>query len=145
LRSFRNKFEHDKLDRIIGADLLALMLTGAAPVLSERRLNSAADQLAEDLQRQGGARVTVERGTVFKDRDGIEVTLPILVRGERQRQLAVAVTHPLNANQPSDPQLARLAEFGDQLSVFCYHELRIRKALPAVTRDVLRNAGIGTR
>lgn len=145
LRSFRNKFEHDRLDRIVGADLLAMMLTGASPKLSEQRLSNAADQLAEDIARQGGNQVSVERDATFVDRTGAEVKVPVLVTGPDQRRLGIAVTHPLAANTPLDPSLGMLAEFGDQLAILCAHELRIRRALPVVTKDVLRALGFSVR
>ena len=52
LRSFRNRFEHDLLDRYLGASLLRYLLYGEDPVLSDVRLNQACDRLFEDLRRQ---------------------------------------------------------------------------------------------
>ena len=47
LRSYKNKFEHDLLDRHLGASLLRYLLYGNYPSLDSARLNSSTDILFE--------------------------------------------------------------------------------------------------
>jgi ATP-dependent helicase YprA (DUF1998 family) len=60
LRSFKNKFEHDRLDRHIGADLLRYLIDNTRPVLADKRMSRALIALAEDIRRQGGTSITVD-------------------------------------------------------------------------------------
>src|SRR5205814_614419 len=48
LRSYKNKFEHDLLDRHLGASLLRFALTGTPPTLNPQRLKSSTDLLFQD-------------------------------------------------------------------------------------------------
>ena len=49
LRSFRNRFEHQLLDRKVGASLLRYILNGTMPTLDQARLDLAARKLLSDL------------------------------------------------------------------------------------------------
>src|SRR5205807_1636684 len=51
LRSFKNRFEHDQLDRYLGASLLRYLLYGLEPVLDKARVEQAADRLFAELSR----------------------------------------------------------------------------------------------
>src|SRR5207249_938541 len=53
LRSYKNKFEHDLLDRQLGASLLRFVLAGTPPTLNPTRLERSTDLLFQDLQRHG--------------------------------------------------------------------------------------------
>src|SRR5207248_1770753 len=61
LRSYKNKFEHDLLDRHLGASLLRFALKGTAPTLDPERLKASTNLLFEDLLRQGIDGLTLER------------------------------------------------------------------------------------
>ena len=60
LRSYKNKFEHDLLDRHIGASLMRFLIYGTSPNLDSGRTESSTTLLFEDLCRQGIEGVTVE-------------------------------------------------------------------------------------
>ena len=53
LRSYKNKFEHDLLDRQLGASLLRFLLDGTEPELDPNRVAYSTDLLINDLERQG--------------------------------------------------------------------------------------------
>src|SRR5262249_41289640 len=61
LRSYKNKFEHDLLDRQLGASLLRFVLQGTPPILDPGRLVRSTDLLFEDLLRQGIDGLTLHR------------------------------------------------------------------------------------
>src|SRR5439155_26930168 len=61
LRSYKNKFEHDLLDRHLGASLLRFVLHNSAPTLSPNRVARSTDLLFEDLDRQDIEGLSLER------------------------------------------------------------------------------------
>ncbi|HEU4648846.1 MAG TPA: DUF1998 domain-containing protein [Gemmatimonadales bacterium] len=143
LRSFKNKFEHDRLDRHIGADLARYLLDATRPVVDAAREARAVAALAEDLRRQGGASLTVECGATIEVPTVGPVTVPILVSGPSDQQRAVCITHPLTAATPSDAGLEALGEF-TFVPLDPVHEIKVRRSLPWVTRGVLRSFGLAS-
>jgi hypothetical protein len=141
LRSFKNKFEHDRLDRHVGADLVRYLLTGSRPVVSQSRLARANTALVDDLRRQGGSALTVERDVHLAVPTVGEVVIPILVSGPGGQRRAVCITHPLTAATPSDDGLLAVAELTPIL-VEPVHEIKVRRSLPWVTRGILGALGI---
>jgi hypothetical protein len=141
LRSFKNKFEHDRLDRHIGADLLRYLISGARPVLDLGRESRATEALAEDLKRQGGASLSVERGATIEVPTIGGVRVPILVTRASGQRRAVCITHALTAATPADEGLEALAEFS-LIPLDSVNEVRVRRSLPWVTRGVLGSLGI---
>lgn len=141
LRSFKNKFEHDRLDRHIGADLLRYLLQDIRPVVDAGREARAVAALAEDLRRQGGSALTVERGATIEVPTIGSISVPILVSGPFGQQRAICVTHPLTAATPSDVGLEELGEF-TPIPLDPVHEIRVRRSLPWVTRSVLTSLGV---
>lgn len=141
LRSFKNKFEHDRLDRHTGADLLRYLLDGSRPVVNARREERALASLGEDLRRQASDSLLVEYGVTI-DVPGIgPVRIPLLVTGPNGQRRAVCITHPLAAASPSDPDLEALAEFGT-MALDAVHEIKVRRSLPWVTRGLLVSFGL---
>jgi hypothetical protein len=142
LRSFKNKFEHDRLDRHVGADLLRYLMDGTKPVLATARAERAREALVEDLRRQGGAALTIECDVTLDVPTIGEVLLPIVVRGGNGRQRVVCITHPLTAATPSDERLAAIGEY-TALVLEPVHEFKVRRNLPRATRDILAAFGTG--
>ena len=60
LRSFKNKFEHNLLDRHVAAELLEYLLTGTLPEFDAQRLTNSTALLYNDLLRQGDDNVNFE-------------------------------------------------------------------------------------
>lgn len=141
LRSFKNKFEHDRLDRHIGGDLLRYVLDNVRPELAPVRAARAATALAEDLGRQAGEALTVERDIPLVVPTFESVTIPILLTGPNGQRRAICITHPLTAATPSDAGLAALSEF-TPIVLETVHELKVRRSLPWVTRNLLAAVGI---
>lgn len=141
LRSFKNKFEHDRLDRHIGADLLRYLLDGTRPVVDTARAARAVAALGEDLRRQGGEALTVEFGATIQVPIIGPVTVPILVSGPFEARRAICITHPLTATTPSDGGLEALGEF-TTVPLDPVHEIKVRRSLPWVTSGVLKSLGI---
>jgi len=141
LRSFKNKFEHDRLDRHIGADLLRYVLDDVLPQVSAMRTENAVVALAEDLARQGRGILSVERDVALTFPTVGTVTIPILVAGPAGHKRAICITHPLTAGSPADDRLAELAEF-TPIVLDPIHELKVRRSLPRVTRDILAALGV---
>jgi len=140
LRSFKNKFEHDRLDRHIGADLLRYALDDVRPELPAARTEAALLQIAEDLTRQAGGDLVIQRNATLSSDVG-DVIAPILITNSSGIRRVVCVTHPLTALTPSDEALANLQEY-TTIVVDPIHELRVRRSLPWVTRGVLSAMGL---
>jgi len=141
LRSFKNKFEHDRLDRHIAADLLRYLLDETRPVVDAARASRAVASLAEDLRRQGGASLTVESPTTIEVPTFGAVTVPILVSDAFGQRRAICITHPLTATTPADAGLEALGEF-TSVPLEPVHEIKVRRSLPFVTRGLLTSLGV---
>lgn len=141
LRSFKNKFEHDRLDRHAAADLLKLALTGVEPRLSDSRSTRATTLLVEDVRRQAGDDLTVTTDATLEVAGIGTVEVPIIASDTRGRKAVVAVTHSLTPHAPSNDGVEQLAEFG-AIPVLYISELMIRRNLPMATREVLGNFGL---
>jgi hypothetical protein len=140
LRSFKNKFEHDRLDRHLARDLLLYLLQGHLPQLDEQRAMRAASMLAEDVRRQSDGALQVQTDVAVSIPGVGDVTAPILVEADDGRQFIVAVSHPLSAHASPNEELREVAEFSP-VPVLLLHDLRIRRSLPSATREVLVAAG----
>ena len=85
LRSFKNKFEHSLLDRHVGVEFLAYLLTGEQPQFNAVRLGNSTALLCHDLQRQTIEGVKFELDVSVSTDKGT-LMAPILAttaRGER--------------------------------------------------------------
>jgi ATP-dependent helicase YprA (DUF1998 family) len=136
LRSFRNRFEHDLLDRHLGASLLRYLLDGVEPSLHKRRLEHAADRLFEDLSRQGLSEVAIERNVIVEVAGIGSVEAPILVRSNA-RQYIVGIHGPLTPNHAADEQLREAMEYGSTVPVILIDEIVVSLNLPWASRQVI--------
>jgi hypothetical protein len=120
LRSFRNKLEHDLLDRHLAASLLQFAIFGKPPTINEDRLNQSTDMLFQDLLRQGLVGVRLERDKSMVVPGLNEVKIPICsTRKSDGARFAIYLHNPLT------PGYAPTAE------------LVVRRNLPAVTSDLI--------
>ena len=143
LRSFKNKFEHDRLDRRLARDLLLHLLQGQLPKLDEQRAMRAASILAEDVRRQSEGALEVHTDASVSVPGVGKAIAPILVESDDGRRLIVAVSHPLSAQAYPEEHLRDVAEFSP-VPVLLLHDLRIRRSLPSATREVLVATGVVT-
>jgi ATP-dependent helicase YprA (DUF1998 family) len=136
LRSFKNKFEHDLLDRHLGASLLRYFVFGDEPVLAETRITQAADRLYADLCRHGLDGVQFSRNTDI-DIPGIgRVEAPILAR-RNGRQILIGIHGPLTPDHPADPRLREAKEFGAAMPVLLADEIVIARNLPRASQQLI--------
>jgi hypothetical protein len=141
LRSFKNRFEHSKLHRHIGRELLQHLRRGSELIVPEPRVRRAAMLLAEDIGRQMGGEVVVELDAPLDDPDLGSVSVPLWVTSGGKRT-AVCITHPLAPTSPLTREQRELAEFSTT-PLLCLHELLIERALPQASQRILASLGVG--
>jgi ATP-dependent helicase YprA (DUF1998 family) len=135
LRSFKNRFEHNRLDRHLGASLLRYLVTGEPPTLAESRIRQAADRLYADLSRQGLDGVDFKRDASIEVPGLGDVTAPILVETDR-RQIVVAVHPPLTPDYPTDARLRDAKEFS-AVPIVTVDEIHVALNLPDASKRVI--------
>lgn len=141
LRSYKNKFEHDLLDRYLGASLLRFLIAGVPPSLEPKRLAKSTDLLFEDLQRQNLQGVIIERNIVLSPPGLSPVTVPIHVVREDGAEFAVGLHGPLTPDDPPDEALRELKEFSTTIPVLLLDELVVRRNLPSATSKLIQKIG----
>jgi ATP-dependent helicase YprA (DUF1998 family) len=135
LRSFKNKFEHNLLDRHVGAELLEYLLTGQLPQFDPARLQKSAEWLASDLRRQGGG-IAYRGNAQVALPGGVTLTVPILATRPDGRQFAIALSGPITTGHPADESLLALTKAKGAPELVVVNELLVRGNLPAATRKV---------
>lgn len=141
LRSYKNKFEHDLLDRHLGASLLRFVLYDAPPTLSPTRIGHATDLLFEDLQRQGIEALSIERNKSVSIAGLGEVVAPILVTNSKGARFAIGLHGPLTPDEPTSADLKDLKEYATSLTVHLEDELIVRRNLPFATHRLIQKLG----
>lgn len=140
LRSYKNKFEHDLLDRHIGAALLRHVLTGETMTLPPLRILQSLDRLFYDLFRSNEPTITVQRSVAY-DVPGIgAVNAPILV-SNNGRELIIDVNRPLCMDVPTEHGLDEVRDFS-AVPVLTVDELLIRRNLPRASAKVFTALGL---
>ncbi len=137
LRSYKNKFEHDLLDRHLGASLLRHLLTGAPAVLDEARTAKSTDLLFQDLERQRMPSIAVERNASLVVPGLGTLTVPILVRHAGGDLRAIGIHASLTPDVPVNDVLQQLKEHS-VIPVRLVDEIEVRRNLPRATSDLLR-------
>lgn len=141
LRSYKNKFEHDLLDRHVGASLLRFLLRGTAPTLDPARLKRSTDLLFQDLERHGIEGLTLERDKALSIPGLPEVAAPIFASQALGRQFVIGLHGPLTPDEPSNEALHDLKEFSATVPVILIDELVVRRNLPSATAALLEQLG----
>lgn len=137
LRSFRNRFEHNLLDRQAGASLLRYLIDGTPPTLDAVRLDRSADKLYEDLVSRGIDGVSFQRA-VSLDINGIgSVGVPILATRGNQHWI-FAVHGPLTPDLAPTDALRDAKEFGS-IPVRLIDDMLIARNLPYATQLVQKS------
>jgi hypothetical protein len=138
LRSFRNKFEHAQIDRLIGAQLLRHVLERGVPPYDRARVESSADLLLSDLRQHLGNAFACERDVQRQAIDGGTYRIPIVLRRETSgAETWIALASPITDSAPAHAQLAQ-APPTVLVSIVCVDELMVRKNLPAAVQFVLQ-------
>lgn len=141
LRSYKNKLEHDLLDRHLGASLLRFLLTGASPTLDAGRVERSTDLLFQDLERQGLDSLTLERNKVVAPPGLPDTTAPILATRKDGIKFVIALHGPLTPDEPPNDGLQELKEYSAALPIILVDEMVVRRNLPAATSDVIAKVG----
>jgi hypothetical protein len=142
LRSYKNKFEHDLLDRHLGASLLRFLIDGAYPKLDSARLIASTDLLFEDLVRQKIAGVAIERDKVLTVHGLGAVTAPIYAKRVDGAEFVIGLHGPLTPDDPPDDKLRELKEFGPSIPVILCDEIVVRRNLPRATSALISQIGL---
>ena len=143
LRSYKNKFEHDLLDRHLGASLLRFVLAGTFPKLDTARVERSTDLLFEDLERQGLDGLTLERNKVLALPGFPRLEAPILITKKDGRKFVICLHGPLTPNEPLNPELRELVEYSAVVPVVLADELVVQRNLPTATSDLISKIGGG--
>ncbi|HET9066735.1 MAG TPA: DEAD/DEAH box helicase [Gemmatimonadales bacterium] len=141
LRSYKNKFEHDLIDRHLGASLLRFVLHNAAPTLSPDRVARSTDLLFEDLDRQDIEGISLERDKKISVAGLGDVVAPILVTNSKGARFVLGLHGPLTPNEPTDAALKDLKEYATSLTVHLEDELVVRRNLPFATQKLIEKLG----
>jgi ATP-dependent helicase YprA (DUF1998 family) len=137
LRSYKNKFEHDLLDRHLGASLLRFVLTGAVPRLDDGRLRKSTDLLFQDLERQGLEGLDIQRNKPVSVPGLTPLVAPIFAVNRTGGRFVIGLHGPLTPDDPPDVGLKELMEFSAAVTVILVDELVVRRNLPRATGDLL--------
>jgi hypothetical protein len=140
LRSFKNRFEHDLLDRHVGASLLRYVLNGTEPTLAKSRLETSTDRLFADLDRHGAEGVEFIRNAVVSVAGVGTLEAPILAR-HPGGELIIGVHAPLTPGYAADEALRDAAEFSTTTPVHLVDEILITRHLPRASQQILQAIG----
>jgi hypothetical protein len=140
LRSYKNKFEHEFLDRQIGAALLRTLLYGTPPVLSDKRVLRSRTVLFEDLTRQSVPGVTFQVDREIEIAGIGRIVAPILARNRRGESVIIDVTHPLMPSEPCRAELKDVAQLS-ATPVLLIEELVVEKNLPFASSSLIQRLG----
>ena len=137
LRSFKNRFEHQSLDRFVGASLLRYLLHGEEPFLDQARTERSTNRLFEDLTRHGLEAVEFQRRMPIQILGLGDVIAPIAaIKGDRT--LIIGTHGPLTPDYPADPVLRDAKEFSVSTPVELVDDILIGQNLPAASLQVIR-------
>jgi hypothetical protein len=139
LRSYKNKFEHELLDRHVGASLLRFLLHGEVPVLAADRLGKSTDLLFNDLQRNAGGGLVIEKDQRINVPGLGEIAAPIVVGSDGERRAVIALHGPLTPDTPASEELAEMKEYSVGIPLILVDELVVRRNLPRATADILES------
>jgi ATP-dependent helicase YprA (DUF1998 family) len=136
LRSYKNKFEHDLLDRKVGRVLLKYLLTGTLPEWDPERVSASLDLLYNDLERQNVDGIVLKRnGNIAVPGVG-SIVAPILITAKDGSNRIIDVTGALTPDQPCQPALRELQDYSP-IPIHTVEELVVRRNLPRATSDLL--------
>ena len=143
LRSYKNKFEHDLLDRHLGASLLRYLIYGSYPTMNVGRLQGSTKLLFEDLNRQELQDTTLELNHPVTLPSLGSVTIPIYVKRADGTELCVGLCEPLTRDTPADAALRDVKQASPASPVVLCDEIVVSRNLPAATNYVFEEIGKG--
>jgi hypothetical protein len=141
LRSYKNKFEHNLLDRHSAARLARYLLNGTIPTLEGLRSERLIDLLYLDLKRQDVEGVTFERRAMINVPGLGTLEAPVLATSDNGTEYVIDVTEALTPQYSSKEEVRELMEFSS-IPVLPVDELLIRRNLPRATSNLLEKFGL---
>ncbi|MES2210080.1 MAG: DEAD/DEAH box helicase [Chloroflexota bacterium] len=141
LRSFKNQYEHDQLDRHLGASLLRYLLSGETPTVDPRRVAMSTDVLYTDLTTLRADGLTLSRARTVDVAGFGQLDAPILAERDGRPPVVIGLHHPFAPTVMLDGQWTEPAEFGVDPVVARVDELLVRRNLPRATEQVLHDLG----
>jgi hypothetical protein len=144
LRSYKNKFDHDLLDRHVGASLLRYLLTSQTPSISDERARATTDLLYGDLVRQELEGVALERNAPIDVPGFGQLTAPILATTSDGQSVVIVLHLPFAPGVPLAHAWTEPAEFSISPRVIAVDELIVHRNLPWVSAELLRALGFST-
>lgn len=141
LRSYKNKFEHNLLDRHIAKRLVQYVLTGEVPTIEPERANRLVNVVFEDLRRQNIKSLELHQGDKLQITGFGEVAAPILALTQG-RKFVIDVSSTLTPNYPRTEILQEFKNFSGSVVVLTVDELMVTRNLPAATSDLLQRMGV---
>lgn len=137
LRSYKNKFEHEHLDRFVGAELLQYLIHNKEPRINSDRESLLTEQLFKDIARQELEDITVRKEVPIEVPGIGQVTAPILITTKNSRRMIVGLCHSLTQEHFSNPRLNEIHENSGDTEVFPANEILVRRNLPAITSKII--------
>ena len=141
LRSYKNKFEHDLLDRHLGASLLRYLIYGSYPTMDAGRLQGSTRLLFEDLIRQDLQDTTLALNHTATLPGLGPVTIPIYVKRADGTELFVGLCEPLTRDTPADAVLRDVKQACPTIPVVLCDEIVVSRNLPAATNHIFEEIG----
>lgn len=136
LRSYKNKFDHDLLDRTVGSVLLRYLLSGQEPEWDPSRLRVSLDLLYNDLQRQREDNISIARNTELTLPGLGKIVAPILVTAKDGSIRVVDISGALTPTEPSNPLVRDIQDFSP-IPIHVVEELIVRRNLPRASSELL--------
>lgn len=141
LRGYKNKIEHDLLDRHLGARLLRYLLGGEDYTADPDRIDAATELLYQDLIRQGISDLRIDKNQLVTVPGIGDCVVPILVSRGTGQQFMIGLHDPLTPDVYPDSKLNELTEYSTSTPVLAVDELVVRRHLPWATSTVLQRLG----
>jgi hypothetical protein len=107
------------------------------------RLERSTDLLFQDLERQGLENLTLERNKVIELPGLPAATAPIYAVRNDGTKFVIGVHSPLTPDEPPNDNLRELKEYSAALPVILVDELKVRRNLPAATKDLIVKLWLG--
>lgn len=141
LRSYKNKFDHEFLDRHVGVALLEYLLHDHGPIWNDTRLDASREILFQDLLRRNQPGVEIARNRTVNLNDSMKVLAPISIETGGMLRAIVDVSGALTPTLPADTALADAIDFS-MVPIYAIEELKVRRNLPSATNDIWERLGL---
>lgn len=141
LRSYKNKFDHEHLDRHLGANLLRFLIYGNYKSLDSGRIDASTDLLFEDIRRQGLEDVVIERNGLIALPGHGTVRAPIYVKQVSGPEFIIGLSGPLTQDEPAQSTLREIMMANPSIPVLLCDEIVVRRNLPAATSQIIARIG----